>query len=59
MTDAIAAFDWDLDGVKGLHQALNKAMKQEVEHLVALGGARPATEPPPARPAPEKAETVS
>ncbi len=59
VTDAIAAFDWELDGVKILHQALNKAMKQEVEHLLAFGGAPAATEPPPAPQAPEKEETVS
>jgi menaquinone-9 beta-reductase len=36
-TDAIASFDWDLEEVKRLHQALNKAMKPEVEHLLSLG----------------------
>jgi flavin-dependent dehydrogenase len=36
-TDAIASFDWDLEEVKRLHHALNKAMKPEVEHLLSLG----------------------
>jgi menaquinone-9 beta-reductase len=36
-TDAIAAFDWGLDTLRVHHQALNRAMRQEVEHLVALG----------------------
>jgi menaquinone-9 beta-reductase len=36
-TDAIAAFDWDLDVLRAHHQALNRAMKYEVEHLAALG----------------------
>jgi flavin-dependent dehydrogenase len=36
VTDAIAALDWDLEQAKALHQALNLAMKREVEHLVAL-----------------------
>ncbi|MBD0275440.1 MAG: FAD-dependent monooxygenase [Acetobacteraceae bacterium] len=35
-TDAIASFEWDLDAVKRHHQALNAAMKREVEHLAAL-----------------------
>jgi len=33
VTDAIAAFDWDLTQIQVLHQALNRAMKPEVEHL--------------------------
>jgi flavin-dependent dehydrogenase len=36
VTDAIAALDWDLEGVKALHQTLNQAMRAEVEHLLAL-----------------------
>ncbi|HSK40569.1 MAG TPA: NAD(P)/FAD-dependent oxidoreductase [Arenibaculum sp.] len=36
-TDAIASFDWDLAQVKEHHQALNKAMKHETEHLADLG----------------------
>ena len=36
VTDAIAALDWDLDEIKALHQALNQAMKREVEHLLTL-----------------------
>jgi 2-polyprenyl-6-methoxyphenol hydroxylase-like FAD-dependent oxidoreductase len=35
-TDAIAGLDWDLDQLKTLHQTLNQAMKQEVQHLLAL-----------------------
>jgi menaquinone-9 beta-reductase len=42
ITDAIAALDWDLDQIRTLHQALNQAMKREVEHLLALGDAAPA-----------------
>jgi len=38
-TDAIASFDWDLDSLQGHHQALNAAMKREVEHLAALDDA--------------------
>ena len=48
VTDAIAALDWDLDQIKALHQALNHAMKREVEHLLTLGDAAPAV--PPASP---------
>lgn len=41
VTDAIAAYDWDLDQVKMLHKALNQAMKREVEHILARdAGAR-------------------
>ena len=36
VTDAIAAYDWDLDRAKTLHKALNQAMKREVEHILAL-----------------------
>ncbi len=32
-TDAIASFAWDLDRLKDLHQALNKAMKREVDWI--------------------------
>ena len=53
VTDAVAAFDWDLGRLKALHRALNKAMKQEVEHLLTLGGS-----PAAARPAP-RMEAVS
>jgi flavin-dependent dehydrogenase len=35
VTDAIAALDWDLERVKALHQLLNQAMREEVEHLLA------------------------
>lgn len=35
-TDEIAGLDWDLDQLKSLHQTLNQAMKQEVQHLLAL-----------------------
>jgi flavin-dependent dehydrogenase len=34
-TDAIAAFDWDLDRLQSLHKALNIAMKQEVAAMLA------------------------
>lgn len=34
-TEAIAAFDWDLDTLKRHHQALNGAMKREVAFLAA------------------------
>src|SRR5215470_6586973 len=37
VTDAIAALDWDIDRIRALHQTLNQAMKQEVEHLLTLG----------------------
>jgi 2-polyprenyl-6-methoxyphenol hydroxylase-like FAD-dependent oxidoreductase len=33
-TEAIAAFDWDLDRLQGLHKALNAAMKQEVAWML-------------------------
>ena len=36
VTDAIAALDWDLERIKGLHQELNQAMKLEVEYLLSL-----------------------
>lgn len=35
VTDAIAAYDWDLDRAQTLHKALNQAMKREVEHMLA------------------------
>ena len=35
VTDAIAAYDWDLERAKTLHKALNLAMKREVEHMLA------------------------
>jgi hypothetical protein len=38
-TEAIAPFEWDIEAVKRHHQALNKAIRSEVEHLVALGPA--------------------
>ncbi|GGG28633.1 FAD-dependent oxidoreductase [Caldovatus sediminis] len=38
-TEAIASFEWDIEAVKRHHLALNKAMRPEVEHLVALGPA--------------------
>lgn len=36
VTDAIAGLDWNLDRLQALHQTLNQAMKQEVQHLLAL-----------------------
>ena len=38
-TDAIASFEWDLETLKQHHQAVNRAMKREVEHFPALGAA--------------------
>jgi len=38
-TEAIAAFEWDLERLKLHHQALNRAMKQEVEFLTTLSAA--------------------
>ncbi|WP_237212935.1 NAD(P)/FAD-dependent oxidoreductase [Falsiroseomonas oryziterrae] len=38
-TDAIASFEWDLATLQDLHKALNQAMKQEVAHMLAGGGA--------------------
>ncbi len=35
ISDAIAAFDWDLPRVQALHKALNQAMKREVARLSA------------------------
>jgi len=34
-TDAIAAFDWDLERLQSLHKALNTAMKNEVASMLA------------------------
>ncbi len=33
-TEAIAAFDWDLERLQSLHKALNQAMKQEVAWML-------------------------
>lgn len=41
-TDAIAGLYWDLDQLKTLHQSLNQAMKQEVQHLLTLPEPHPA-----------------
>jgi 2-polyprenyl-6-methoxyphenol hydroxylase-like FAD-dependent oxidoreductase len=38
ITDAIAAFGWDLDRLKPLHLDLSKTMNREVEALLSLGG---------------------
>jgi menaquinone-9 beta-reductase len=38
ITDEIAAFEWDLDGIKPLHMQLSNCMNQEVEALLALDG---------------------
>jgi len=38
-TDAIASFAWNLDDLKAYHQALNKAMKREVEHMTGRAAA--------------------
>jgi len=36
VTDAVAAFDWDLEQVKRLHLELSREMNREVEFLVGL-----------------------
>lgn len=38
VTDEIASHAWSFDALKALHRALNQAMKQEVEHLLAVPG---------------------
>jgi 2-polyprenyl-6-methoxyphenol hydroxylase-like FAD-dependent oxidoreductase len=38
ITDAIAAFGWDLDRLKPLHLHLSKTMNREVEALLSLDG---------------------
>jgi 2-polyprenyl-6-methoxyphenol hydroxylase-like FAD-dependent oxidoreductase len=38
ITDAIAAFGWDLDRLKPLHLDLSKTMNREVEALLSLDG---------------------
>jgi flavin-dependent dehydrogenase len=43
-TEAIATFAWDLPSLMELHKALNRAMKQEVEHLLARMPQNPAEE---------------
>lgn len=35
-TDAIAAFDWDLNTIRPLHRRLNEAMKREVATIVSF-----------------------
>jgi 2-polyprenyl-6-methoxyphenol hydroxylase-like FAD-dependent oxidoreductase len=37
ITDAIAAFDWDLESLKPIHLKLSKTMNREVEALLELG----------------------
>jgi 2-polyprenyl-6-methoxyphenol hydroxylase-like FAD-dependent oxidoreductase len=44
VTDAIAAYDWDLDRVKALHKTLNQAMKREVDHLLGRDAGQAATQ---------------
>ena len=44
VTDAIAAYDWDLDRAKSLHKTLNQAMKREVEYLLARDAGQAATQ---------------
>src|SRR5262249_37980302 len=36
ITDAIAGFEWDLDGLKPLHKRLSTVMNHEVDALLAL-----------------------
>jgi 2-polyprenyl-6-methoxyphenol hydroxylase-like FAD-dependent oxidoreductase len=43
VTDAIAAYGWDLEQAKSLHKALNQAMKREVEYLLARDASQTAT----------------
>ena len=38
VTDKIAAFDWDMESVKVLHTGLSRAMKHEVEAMLAADG---------------------
>jgi len=38
ITDAIAAFEWDLERLQPMHRALSKAMSREVEALLHLDG---------------------
>jgi 2-polyprenyl-6-methoxyphenol hydroxylase-like FAD-dependent oxidoreductase len=50
VTDAIAAFEWDLEAVRALHRRLSRAMNEEVEALLALEALparRGATSPEP------------
>jgi 2-polyprenyl-6-methoxyphenol hydroxylase-like FAD-dependent oxidoreductase len=49
ITDEIAAFKWDFDRLKVLHQDLSKAMNREVEALLGLDAevGPPAGQPPP------------
>lgn len=44
-TDAIASFAWDLDRLKDLHQALNKAMKHEVDWIAGRAATTEACDP--------------
>jgi hypothetical protein len=37
-TEAIASLEWDNARLKGLHQSLSEAMKQEVAALLVLHG---------------------
>ena len=46
VTDEIASFDWDVDGVRAHHAVLNQAMKREVAYLATLD-AGDATHPAP------------
>jgi flavin-dependent dehydrogenase len=41
VTDAIAAYDWDLPGVQELHLELNRAMKAELEWMAGAWPALP------------------
>ncbi|NBC32167.1 MAG: NAD(P)/FAD-dependent oxidoreductase [Alphaproteobacteria bacterium] len=52
VTDAIAAFDWDLESLKMLHRRLNTAMKDEVDYLAGLDTGWPTTIRLPASQAP-------
>ncbi|WP_439577790.1 NAD(P)/FAD-dependent oxidoreductase [Elioraea sp.] len=44
VTDAIAAYDWDLQQVKSLHKVLSQAMKREVEYMLARDAGLAATQ---------------
>ncbi|MFL5286456.1 MAG: NAD(P)/FAD-dependent oxidoreductase [Rhodopila sp.] len=41
-SDAIASFDWDIEALRGHHQALHRAMKTEVDHITTMALSLPA-----------------
>jgi len=40
VTDRIASFDWDMEELQSLHEALSSEMSQEVKHIVARDAQR-------------------